>query len=196
MFDLIEEIDDCQDIVFHCALSQQRGPSSALKFLRSLQEDDHFNVYVLRGGFYEWQKIYGRDKNVTLEYDRNFWRYYWQMLSIVRTIIYVPSLSLCADCRADSIHKPCCFNKCVLDQSNLHHSWSNRPYLTLEHFLKLLCFPFISIAVLIRFVAVLCLGLPLSSNFFPFLSLFLSLFFYYNCCYYDLICLSWPWWAQ
>ena len=62
--------------MFHCALSQQRGPSAALKFLRSLKDDDEFNVYVLRGGFFEWQRVYGKDKSVTLDYDSNYWKYY------------------------------------------------------------------------------------------------------------------------
>lgn len=72
------------DIVFHCALSQVRGPSSTLKFLRSLNEIkdpkmvEYFNsvhVYVLKGGFTRWQQEYGEDTEVTEHYDKEIWQF-------------------------------------------------------------------------------------------------------------------------
>jgi rhodanese-related sulfurtransferase len=69
-------------VVFHCMLSQQRGPGAALRFLRAREERDRFEaerkkeeekdgegteeeeqkekvvqqVYVLEGGFMKWQE--------------------------------------------------------------------------------------------------------------------------------------------
>ncbi|OBA19369.1 Rhodanese-like protein [Metschnikowia bicuspidata var. bicuspidata NRRL YB-4993] len=69
------------DVVFHCALSQVRGPKSTLVFLRSLQdlpskEREDFkdmNVWVLSGGFTAWQRLYGKDKEVTEGYQEDIW---------------------------------------------------------------------------------------------------------------------------
>ncbi|SCU97434.1 LANO_0E16028g1_1 [Lachancea nothofagi CBS 11611] len=61
--------------VFHCALSQQRGPSAAMKFLRTLSDDDlsRFRIYVLRGGFSHWQSLYGENQDVTESYKKDLW---------------------------------------------------------------------------------------------------------------------------
>lgn len=77
---LIEnEIDD---VVFHCALSQVRGPRSTLMFLRSLNEVqdpndraffDKLSVSVLQGGFTSWQQKYGSDTEVTEDYIKDLW---------------------------------------------------------------------------------------------------------------------------
>ncbi|KAM9892271.1 hypothetical protein OXX79_010136 [Metschnikowia pulcherrima] len=69
------------DVVFHCALSQVRGPKSTLVFLRSLQElpkeerekFDNLNVWVLSGGFTAWQKLYGEDQEVTVGFQADLW---------------------------------------------------------------------------------------------------------------------------
>ncbi|SCU91403.1 LADA_0F09758g1_1 [Lachancea dasiensis] len=62
--------------VFHCALSQQRGPSAAMKFLRTLEDEDlaHIRIYVLRGGFNHWQSLYGENSEVTESYKADLWR--------------------------------------------------------------------------------------------------------------------------
>ncbi|WPK22855.1 hypothetical protein PUMCH_000074 [Australozyma saopauloensis] len=73
--------DKVQDVVFHCALSQVRGPKSALRFLRSIEElgaeekkkFDGMNVCVLKGGFTSWQQEYGTDKEVTEDYVKDLW---------------------------------------------------------------------------------------------------------------------------
>lgn len=72
------------DVVFHCALSQVRGPSSTLRFLRSLddvkdpiqrQYFHNVNVWVLEGGFTRWQQHYGTDEAVTEGYDKEIWEF-------------------------------------------------------------------------------------------------------------------------
>lgn len=62
-------------VIFHCAQSQQRGPAAALKFLREIPEQDldKFEVFVLRGGFNNWQELYGSDVNVTEGYEPDLW---------------------------------------------------------------------------------------------------------------------------
>lgn len=66
------------DVVFHCALSQARGPKSALRFLRSLDADDPnfdlMKVWVLEGGFTSWQRHYGEDTTVTEDYAKDLWQ--------------------------------------------------------------------------------------------------------------------------
>ncbi|KAI5952074.1 ibp1 [Candida margitis] len=71
------------DVVFHCMLSQSRGPSSTLKFLRSIDEikdekvksylENEVHVYVLKGGFNRWQGEYGKNANVTEGYNEELW---------------------------------------------------------------------------------------------------------------------------
>lgn len=63
------------NVVFHCAQSQQRGPSAALKLLRSLDADEkkRITVWVLRGGFNHWQDVYGEDDTVTEDYAPDLW---------------------------------------------------------------------------------------------------------------------------
>jgi Cdc25 family phosphatase len=82
MPELVRNLKDQETVVFHCALSQQRGPSSALRYLRERErlaniknqesksedvtgdstEDKVANkktqtVYVLDGGFTKWQEV-------------------------------------------------------------------------------------------------------------------------------------------
>ncbi|ABN65968.1 predicted protein [Scheffersomyces stipitis CBS 6054] len=75
--------NEINDVVFHCALSQVRGPSSSLKFLRSLDDIkdnnlkkyfDNVHVYVLKGGFTRWQAKYGEDEEVTEGYEKDIWQ--------------------------------------------------------------------------------------------------------------------------
>lgn len=70
--------NDINDVVFHCALSQVRGPKSALRFLRFLEADDTnldlIKVWVLQGGFTSWQRHYGEDTTVTEDYAKDLWQ--------------------------------------------------------------------------------------------------------------------------
>ncbi|CAI4063822.1 hypothetical protein SUVZ_07G4310 [Saccharomyces uvarum] len=64
------------NVVFHCMLSQQRGPSAAMLLLRSLDtaELPRCRLWVLRGGFSSWQAVYGDDGSVTEGYLEDLWR--------------------------------------------------------------------------------------------------------------------------
>lgn len=84
--ELVRTLKDKETVVFHCALSQQRGPSSALKYLRERQRvlDAHPGkkdegageapavkgqmVYVLEGGFVKWQEAYVKSDLFMLQY--------------------------------------------------------------------------------------------------------------------------------
>ncbi|KAL1887035.1 Cdc25 phosphatase Ibp1 [Ceratocystis pirilliformis] len=77
---LIQTLANKPTIVFHCALSQQRGPAAALKFLRELQrlgKASNHQVMVLEGGFTSWQELYGADDALTEDYDSGLWRNGW-----------------------------------------------------------------------------------------------------------------------
>lgn len=65
MPELVRTLKDKDTVVFHCALSQQRGPSSALRYLRERErlvgnegmDGNGQRVYVLEGGFVKWQEV-------------------------------------------------------------------------------------------------------------------------------------------
>ena len=78
---LYEQVAGAKVIVFHCALSQARGPKTAAIYQRALfqraggdPEKLQQQVLVLRGGFTEWQSKYGTDKELTEDYDAELWR--------------------------------------------------------------------------------------------------------------------------
>ena len=97
--ELVRNLKDKELVVFHCALSQQRGPSAALRYLREkrrldpesktftkegeeIKEGDEGNrerkeqkVVVLRGGFTEWQEKYGPDKQLTEGWQKDIWEF-------------------------------------------------------------------------------------------------------------------------
>lgn len=54
-------------VVFHCMLSQQRGPTCAAAYTRSLANKGHHSqeVYVLTGGFSQWAQKYGSNPEYT-----------------------------------------------------------------------------------------------------------------------------------
>ncbi|CAH2355569.1 CDC25-like phosphatase Ych1p [[Candida] railenensis] len=73
---------DAKDIVFHCMSSKNRGTRTTiayLDFINSLPESERKlyeskNVWVLKGGFVQWQKDFGKDKQVTEDFDEDLWR--------------------------------------------------------------------------------------------------------------------------
>jgi rhodanese-related sulfurtransferase len=82
---LVRRLKDKQTVVFHCARSQQRGPSAALKYLRqrdgllkTLGEGETAaqgqKVYVLDRGFLGWQETYGEDVRLTEAYRKEIWQ--------------------------------------------------------------------------------------------------------------------------
>lgn len=59
--ELVRLLRGARTVVFHCALSQQRGPSAALRYLRERgrllgDEEEGQEVCVLEGGFVRWQE--------------------------------------------------------------------------------------------------------------------------------------------
>lgn len=83
MPELIRTLQDKEKVVFHCALSQQRGPSAALRYARekasrALGENANSEqqVFVLDGGFVAWQEKFGRDERLTLAYAEDIWKEY------------------------------------------------------------------------------------------------------------------------
>ncbi|KAK4251370.1 Rhodanese-like domain-containing protein [Corynascus novoguineensis] len=101
---LVRQLQDKETVVFHCALSQQRGPSAALRYLRererilgaikaaagpssSAEASDTSDettakkeqkVFVLDRGFVGWQEVYGTDERLTEGYRKELWENgYW-----------------------------------------------------------------------------------------------------------------------
>ncbi|KAI1746906.1 Rhodanese-like protein [Xylaria castorea] len=82
---LLRRLADKETVVFHCALSQQRGPSAALRYLRAKEADaanangkeggseKKQKVYVLDQGFTGWQEVYGTDERLTEGYRKELW---------------------------------------------------------------------------------------------------------------------------
>ncbi|PSN69219.1 Rhodanese-like protein [Corynespora cassiicola Philippines] len=97
--ELVRNLKDKEVVVFHCALSQQRGPSAALRYLREKRRLDPGSeteskgvveegaeegekkrekiqkVLVLQGGFTQWQEKYGEDKRLTEGYQKDIWEF-------------------------------------------------------------------------------------------------------------------------
>ncbi|KAI9037971.1 phosphatase YCH1 [Aspergillus affinis] len=82
MPELVRKLADKEKVVFHCALSQQRGPSAALRYARErestlgAEESKKQDVYVLEGGFVQWQEKYGKDTRLTEAYVEDIWQEY------------------------------------------------------------------------------------------------------------------------
>lgn len=82
---LLRRLQDKKTVVFHCALSQQRGPSAALRYLRecvAAADSDvpsgagQQEVLVLDRGFEGWQQEYGTDERLTEGYRKELWENY------------------------------------------------------------------------------------------------------------------------
>jgi len=87
---LVRKLEDKDVVVFHCALSQQRGPGAALRYMRARQEQIRANaggsakdnkdaadaqrVYVLDRGFVGWQEEYGENEQLTEGYVKELWK--------------------------------------------------------------------------------------------------------------------------
>jgi len=84
--ELLRTMKDKDRVVFHCMLSQQRGPRAALMYARAKQraelkvteesEDGAIKqeVCVLEGGFGSWQARFGEDPRLTANYQQDLWQ--------------------------------------------------------------------------------------------------------------------------
>lgn len=91
---LVRQLADKKTVVFHCALSQQRGPGAALRYIRErermfparkkaaaegeggegkAEEEPEQKVYVLDRGFVGWQEVYADDERLTEAYRKELW---------------------------------------------------------------------------------------------------------------------------
>ena len=102
----MRKLKDKDVVVFHCALSQVRGPKAALQYLRErerlvglaggggkttaaegngeggkegeVEEKTEQKVYVLEQGFVGWQEKFGEDSRLTEGYRKEIWKEgYW-----------------------------------------------------------------------------------------------------------------------
>lgn len=84
---LVRKLQDKETVVFHCALSQQRGPSAALKYMREREglldrlgdkntegDKKQQKVFVLDRGFVGWQEVFGEDERLTEGYRKDVWK--------------------------------------------------------------------------------------------------------------------------
>jgi rhodanese-related sulfurtransferase len=81
--ELLRTLKDKDKVIFHCALSQQRGPSAALRYARGREElagkvlgdfqKKEQEVCVLVGGFNMWQAKYGEDARLTEDHVKDIW---------------------------------------------------------------------------------------------------------------------------
>jgi len=82
--ELVRTLRDKDTVVFHCALSQQRGPAAALRYARERErllgadevQKSTQRIYVLDGGFVKWQEIYGPDERLTEAWAEDIWKEY------------------------------------------------------------------------------------------------------------------------
>ncbi|KIW32877.1 uncharacterized protein PV07_04390 [Cladophialophora immunda] len=100
MPELLRTLRDKEKVIFHCMLSQQRGPKAALAYARAKQRADAKEareqtqskeeagdsteqekkesspaqeVCVLEGGFGSWQARFGEDPRLTADYQPDLW---------------------------------------------------------------------------------------------------------------------------
>ncbi|KXS12544.1 Rhodanese-like protein [Gonapodya prolifera JEL478] len=73
--DYVPALENTPRVIFHCALSQVRGPKCAKRFASTLnelraekcalgKEQPVPEVYILRNGFEGWDQLYGNDKEL------------------------------------------------------------------------------------------------------------------------------------
>ncbi|SPN98493.1 related to Putative protein-tyrosin-phosphatase [Cephalotrichum gorgonifer] len=86
---LLRTLAPKRTVIFHCALSQQRGPSAALRYLREREKKaggpaaetaeipaEQQAVYVLDLGFVGWAREYGSDERLTENFRKELWEDY------------------------------------------------------------------------------------------------------------------------
>ncbi|KAL8946402.1 MAG: hypothetical protein Q9222_007205, partial [Ikaeria aurantiellina] len=89
---LVRQLADKKMVVWHCSLSQVRGPTAAGMYMKEREKvrqrmegegegekgekggAKEQEVYVLEGGFTAWQALYGEDESLTEGWVRDIWR--------------------------------------------------------------------------------------------------------------------------
>jgi len=77
--DLVEKTNKIPKVIFHCALSQERGPKAARMYAeRCVTSDDAERmvpeVLVLRGGFTQFQAAFKDDPKLVEKWRKEVWR--------------------------------------------------------------------------------------------------------------------------
>ncbi|KAF8606880.1 Rhodanese-like protein [Ceratobasidium sp. AG-I] len=82
---LVAKTKDVPKMIFHCMLSQQRGPKAARVYAETaknkLQPGETFNqeIYVLRGGFSDFQQQFRDDPELVEKFRKEVWQSYATM---------------------------------------------------------------------------------------------------------------------
>lgn len=82
---LVKDTKNIPLVVFHCALSQVRGPKAARIYaetrdlLQTEGEDIPHEVMVLRGGFEDFQAKFHRDPELVENWDQEVWASQWSI---------------------------------------------------------------------------------------------------------------------
>ena len=71
--ELEKQLSKFQTLVFHCALSQQRGPKAASRYLELIGKKLNQRVVILRGGFSAWQSLYKDTPGLVINHDKKYW---------------------------------------------------------------------------------------------------------------------------
>ncbi|KAJ3383977.1 hypothetical protein HDU84_003253 [Entophlyctis sp. JEL0112] len=68
-----DQLGKTKKVIFHCLMSQVRGPKCANAYQQTLSPDSSQEVYVLEGGFSAWGGSYGGDETLTENFNARFW---------------------------------------------------------------------------------------------------------------------------
>jgi len=74
--ELVKDNKDLETVIFHCAMSQQRGPKAARIYAEALADkypDSTQQVLVLRGGFIDFQALYRKEPELVEAWNAEFW---------------------------------------------------------------------------------------------------------------------------
>ncbi|KAI0251970.1 Rhodanese-like domain-containing protein [Lactifluus subvellereus] len=80
--DLVRDAKEIPQVIFHCALSQSRGPKAARIYndrRKQLQDDKDIpqQVLILRGGFTEFQAKFKDDPQLVENWNKHIWAAEW-----------------------------------------------------------------------------------------------------------------------
>lgn len=82
--DLVIKYQNAKNVLFHCSLSQARGPKAARLYRETrddaiqtgkIQNNQDQNVVVLREGFSNFGSLYKKDADLVEDYDEEAWKY-------------------------------------------------------------------------------------------------------------------------